>query len=92
MRDMSPGRGGACRVLPGCALPCSGSAFLGAPWCSPPGPALGCGLSIVEALLPVLAARQPSPFHRVLATRNTGWSCSVYLALRKCQLLTYKGH
>lgn len=81
------GRCGACYPTWGTLL-CSISASL---WCSPPGPVLGCGLSRVEALLPVLAA---SPHHFTGSwPRETGWSCSVCTWL--CKSVTcssFKGH
>lgn len=54
--------GGVEQVTPCLGVPCSAPSqhSLVPLWCSPPGPVWGCGLSITEALLPVLAA---SPHH-----------------------------
>lgn len=54
--------GGVEQVTPCLGVPCSALSqhSLVPLWCSPPGPVWGCGLSITEALLPVLAA---SPHH-----------------------------
>lgn len=54
--------GGVEQVTPCLGVPCSAPSqhSLVPLWCSPPGPVWGCGLSITESLLPVLAA---SPHH-----------------------------
>lgn len=54
--------GGVEQVTSCLGVPCSAPSqhSLVPLWCSPPGPVWGCGLSIIEALLPVLAA---SPHH-----------------------------
>lgn len=54
--------GGVEQVTSCLGVPCSAPSqhSLVPLWCSPPGPVWGCGLNIIEALLPVLAA---SPHH-----------------------------